>query len=616
MVNGGGFNPANANFPTDLTTDSNTGNTASPVVSSASYNFAAGDVGAWVYVKAGTNWTPGWYKIASVASNKATLDAAAGHAMQVNSVTGAFQPNSVAGCATVGTPTSGTYGIDYSQGTAAITTATNLVGALATSSAPTVTSLTQPFGIQHTGNIIHITAGTSWTTGWYEIVSVSTTTATLDRACGGTAAPTGGTFHVGGALSLNSTLDNAFFITTGIPAGSIIWFKNGSYTAGQSITISGPSAATAPILVIGYNALRGDNPTGSNRPTIALAANTLTLTSAISNLIITGTAAAMVTGSASIGGIELTNCKLVNTSSTAGRVALTPSGNSRGCVGCEFVSQNGIGVSSGGHALALFGCYLHDSVTGASSTLSSGVHVIVDCVFEGNTTADITDSGASQGTGTYANNTFYGREAQMGIGMNCSANSTATTGVAMINNIFYGKATAVLMNTATLLNADVNNNYFNNTAIGSLFSPWMSAKQIDPQFVGASQITGSAANTSGSVLTDSGANFSGVNDNVDFLHVTGGTGVTTGCYLITSHTATTLTVNNALGTDSSNDCTYWISNGHNFAIGANLKAGAVPSVFGGQTNSYLDIGAVQRQEANSNTSPVATPKIIQNIGTY
>lgn len=59
-VNGGGFNIANANFLTDLTTDTGTGNTSSPIVSSATYTFVAGDVGAWVYVASGTDWTVGW----------------------------------------------------------------------------------------------------------------------------------------------------------------------------------------------------------------------------------------------------------------------------------------------------------------------------------------------------------------------------------------------------------------------------------------------------------------------------------------------------------------------------------------------------------------------------
>src|ERR1700677_5124809 len=90
-VNGGGFNPANPNGLTNLATTTGTGNTASPVVSSASYNFAAGDVGAWLYVQGGTNWTPGWYQIASVASNKATLSAGVGQAIQVSN--NRFQTN-------------------------------------------------------------------------------------------------------------------------------------------------------------------------------------------------------------------------------------------------------------------------------------------------------------------------------------------------------------------------------------------------------------------------------------------------------------------------------------------------------------------------------------------
>ena len=44
-INAGGFNPANASMTADLTTDTNTANTAAPIVSSATYNFVAGDVG-------------------------------------------------------------------------------------------------------------------------------------------------------------------------------------------------------------------------------------------------------------------------------------------------------------------------------------------------------------------------------------------------------------------------------------------------------------------------------------------------------------------------------------------------------------------------------------------
>src|SRR5690349_2615049 len=99
--NGGGFDRGVSGFATDGTVDTNTGNTTAPVFSSASYNFVAGDVGAWLYVKSGTSTIPGLYKIASVASNKATLTATIGTAsLEDGSL------NVAAGIATVGTPTS------------------------------------------------------------------------------------------------------------------------------------------------------------------------------------------------------------------------------------------------------------------------------------------------------------------------------------------------------------------------------------------------------------------------------------------------------------------------------------------------------------------------------
>ena len=72
-ANGGCFDPGkvSAGGFTDGAATSATGN--SPVFSSASYNFVAGDVGAWLYIDSGTNWIPGWYQIASVASNVATI---------------------------------------------------------------------------------------------------------------------------------------------------------------------------------------------------------------------------------------------------------------------------------------------------------------------------------------------------------------------------------------------------------------------------------------------------------------------------------------------------------------------------------------------------------------
>src|ERR1041385_5743602 len=98
--NGGGFANGVAGFPTDLAATS--GNTSAPVVTSASYTFVAGDVGAYVYVKSGTNWTPGWYPINSVSGGAATLGAGIGAATLANG-----RLTTVAGCATVASPSRG-----------------------------------------------------------------------------------------------------------------------------------------------------------------------------------------------------------------------------------------------------------------------------------------------------------------------------------------------------------------------------------------------------------------------------------------------------------------------------------------------------------------------------
>src|SRR6185436_18701473 len=123
---------------------------------SASYNFVAGDVGAWVFIASGTNWTPGWYKIASVAANAATLNAAVGTAVIAlhGTITAAacqLGPSTAAGCASTGSPTGATWSIDYSQQAAAQFAYTDLASAGA---GLTVSSAAKPFAKQQVGNAL------------------------------------------------------------------------------------------------------------------------------------------------------------------------------------------------------------------------------------------------------------------------------------------------------------------------------------------------------------------------------------------------------------------------------------------------------------------------------
>lgn len=249
---GGGFDPGVAGFPTDGTTDANTGNTASPVFSSASYNFVAGDVGAWVYIKSGTNSIPGWYKIASVASNKATLNATAGAG-----VLAAGTPTTATGIATVGTPTSLTWGIDYSQSSSARITYTDMVIGGTTTQ---FTSAGNPVGKNIIGNIINVTSGTGFTVQRVVVVSTAGTTATCDKSLGA-AASTGGNGKLGGAFA-----SPALPFSVAVASNSI-WCKTGSYTISSASTnVAGGciNITVGSLRFEGYATVRGDKGT---RPT-------------------------------------------------------------------------------------------------------------------------------------------------------------------------------------------------------------------------------------------------------------------------------------------------------------------------------------------------------------
>lgn len=590
---GAGFNIANANFVTDLTTNAGTANTTAPILSSATYTFLAGDVGAWVYVASGTNWIPGWYKISSVTTGKATVNGTVAAAVTFNSVSGEAQPSTVVGCATTGTPTAGTFGIDYSQQDTAQATATDYASVGAST---TLTSASAGFTRMMVGNFFHQTTtgtGAFGIVGWYEIVSyTSATSVSLDRTPNSGTASVACTGFCGGAGRLNG-LEDAFLEQ--VTAGNFVWLKNGSYTLSAAINIASTNSTTAsPTNIIGFNTVRGDVCTGANRPLI----NSTTLQCAfgqsmnLRNLSVTGSAATCLNTGA--GAIAI-NCKVIQTSSLVRTgIALSTDGN---ILECEIVSINGGAVSLGSRS-KVYGCYVHDSATGIVSSQTG--NIISGCVVEGNATGISLTS--TSGSSIIVNNTIYGRESKSGVGISLNANPSPNHLIA--NNVIYGLDTGIsTLTTEQKSNMIYYNDFFNNTADVTLTTKMANNLAVDPQFNGASQISGSTATTSGSVLTQSGGDFSPVTDGADYLHVISGTGVTAGNYQITSHTSTTLTVNNALGTSSGGDVVYYVATGHDFSIGTNLRAAGRPSLINGsESTSYLDMGAVQRQEPSTSAT--------------
>lgn len=423
MNSSAGFNPANANMPTDLTADTGTGNTASPVVSSASYNFVTADAGHYIYIKAGTNWIPGWYAIASVSANKATLTAGIGAAQLAD-----YSNNPTAGVASVATPTGGTWAIDYSRSPTARFSGTDLACADGDATSPTVTSASAPFGTSHVGNLIKINSGASYTIGNYEIVSVNagTFTATLDRAVALVDGPrTSGTFYVGGAASMLTDAVNAFPSTNGITGGNTVWVTGTVTTTATTQSFGGTATVAAPSRLEGYKTKRGDGYlgrsgsgalittnfavftfTGSQRFSASTAngiVKNLRLTGACDNSVFsiasgTGNVAANIsvenssTGASAMG-IEsrntnnsVINCDATLTGASGGsaNAAAIRADTSLRVVGCRAKGGPGNGIIAGGASQILnnviFSCVRDGlSILTTTSTLSAYGNTIVNC---------------------------------------------------------------------------------------------------------------------------------------------------------------------------------------------------------------------------------------------
>lgn len=384
--NGGIFDRGVSGFPTDLAATS--ANTASPVVTSASYTFVAGDVGAFVYVKTGTNWTPGWYPIASVSAGAATLDAAVGHATLDSG-----DLNTVAGCATTASPTAGTFGVDYSQQAAAEWSYTDLVIDATTNTK--ITSAAFPFGKNHVGNSIAVTAGTNFTVQRVVIATVVSGAATCDRAVG-TVGATGGTGRLGGALA-SPGLAASLLI-----AGMDVFQKAGTYTltsssanvAGGRVALTvGASGDTNTMAWRGYNSVRGDLGTP---PTISAGSVTGITMFTNSAQMLLWRVAFDGNGGASNNGIflngagsQIYSCPVTGCPGTGAELQQ----QNAIAIACD-VTSCGTGVKLSTTAAKAVGCRINACATGVAITSPSSGASVHRCIISNCTTHGLTTSGA------------------------------------------------------------------------------------------------------------------------------------------------------------------------------------------------------------------------------
>lgn len=480
----------------------------------------------------------------------------------------------------------GASGVDYSQQDAAQYALTG-----ATSAGAGAIILHASAHANMVGNIAKVVSGTNATVGWYEITAVDPgVSITVDRNWG-TGAVADGVVNIGGALSLASTLDDDIFelsITGSV--GIKYWVKAGTYTLGEAISISSTGTTLTPFRIEGYNATRGDNPTGSDRPVFNCGANSFTTTTGwdVSNIIFTGTASPTAT----LGVGKAINCKFINTSTSA-NAAMTPSSQIF-IRDCEFVALNGSGLAVVNGSAIVSNSVFHGCGVYGLALTGTGYIIVSDSIFIGNEVGAIAIANSAANRKYIKNCTLYGAESKLGIGVHITSDAP---NVSIHGCNIYGFTTGVSHNNALGVtnSSDDYNNYYNNTADVANWTKGPNDTAIDPAFANINTLSGTTATTASGVLTDSAADFSSVTDNQDYLLVISGTGVTAMNYLITGHTGTTVNTSPAISADATADKVYRIITGRNLATSALSGTGARQAFVGTATETFMDIGASQQE---------------------
>lgn len=387
----------------------------------------------------------------------------------------------VNGCA-FSSATAGTTGVDGTQQDEAVMFSSDLSlgagGNSVTSAGGAV------FVDSHTGNALHITAGTGFTPGWYMITGVAAGVATLFNSAG-TVGSTGGTGRVGGACSLNSTTDDDLWEATA--ASNTIWIKLGEYSLGESVAISTDALVTLPTETIGYDTVRGEL-MGTSLPHIDVGANSFTFAGNnfnFRNLAITGTGNnAFSTGQPA----TLFNVRISNTSSTSGRAASNVSTNSR-IFRSEITSTNGIAVSIGNNnSVIIAGTWIHDSNNGVFSSNSVGGEIYFANLFENYSSSAIFYTNNTAPNIYAINNTFVSTHTgNTGTAIYINGVPPASPKDFVLNNIFTNHDIAINKRIGGGVGWDngiyTRNNFYNNTVnVSSTVNIADRNYFLDPQF--------------------------------------------------------------------------------------------------------------------------------------
>ncbi len=510
--NGGCFDTS----PTFLTLGNvAAGDTATPTITVA-WTTLASDVGHWIFLRAGTNVRPGWYKILSRTGSIYTIDAAIGNWVQYDptDATLSLIPGAALGCLSSGTTSTSVLGaIDYSQSTTPLTF-TDLV---ITSSASRLSSATRNANVSPymVGNSLNITAGTNFTVQrvYISSVNVAGNYYQCDKNVG-TLGATGGTGTLGGPLATTGTLGISGLLIAGMDiavSGTITSTTTTANVVGGSVSTT-TGSPTSPIRWFGYTAVRGDR----GKATLRCHANGMTLFAGVSshffeNIIFDangfttcqGVHSSAATHSGGVIDSVFSGLSIAYSASHASYSMVA--------VNCRFSNCGTAMTHSNSGSITATNTQFSDCTTAYSSSSSAAINV-ADCIFD-TCTSGMSISPANT-SARIDNCTFY----------NCSSlgiqtASSTSSGLTISNSLFVGNLTGISVFTGSPMGFVVDCAFYNNTtdiaAAGRVRVIGKITLTADP-FVDAPNQNFALNNTSGAGLACRGASKNGYSGSIAY----------------------------------------------------------------------------------------------------
>jgi hypothetical protein len=435
----------------------------------------------------------------------------------------------------------------------------------------TITSDGGGFTAAMTGNLLKCVSGTAgtFTVGWYTVASwLNTNNVVLDRTLNATANTQKDiTINVGGALAYGIAAEDTAFHAATI-AGNTVWYNGGNTSPGTTFTpagnIAGGTGGSAPLPIVcqGYRQTRGDVCVGAYRPTIACAAYTFASATYRNwyNLMFTGTAANVFSGSR----YAVVNCKVTNSSASAGNAFGATSPGECHYIGCETIAPMGTGINSFGSSVML-GCYVHDCAIGIAMTVYD---VVANCVIE-------TCSSPATGYGIQMYGAGGGKQGAFNNTIrNCKSGvySSATVYGTLINNIITDCLVGADWVTAAPLNIWDYNCFYGNTTPRTNVTAGPNDIATDPVLTGVIGKGTDGSSVAGSLVFASASNpFAGVTTS-DYLAIFAGTGtgIKKAVYAITSVASIpgqiTLATDPTDASHNISSCTFGVVKGSDFTL--------------------------------------------------